>query len=85
MSRLQIFVLLILAVASTINGDCGWAHEADLSTDALLNYYWVEQIDYLMDQFVYSGFKRTGVTGYWTFAQGFDVITDAAQRNSSYS
>lgn len=88
MNRCMLLVAcLILAVASaTKDGEnCGWAYEADISTNALLNYYWVDQIEYLMDQFVYSGFKRTGVTGYWTFAQGFDTIIDAAERNSTYS
>jgi hypothetical protein len=84
--RSLLVVICIAAIASASDDQpCGWAYESDVSTNAFLNYYWVNQVEYLIDQFVYSSQQRTGLTGYWTFAQGFDTILDAAERNSSYS
>eukprot|EP01118_Nematostelium_gracile_P019554 TRINITY_DN9099_c0_g1_i1.p1 TRINITY_DN9099_c0_g1~~TRINITY_DN9099_c0_g1_i1.p1 ORF type:complete len:361 (+),score=75.97 TRINITY_DN9099_c0_g1_i1:3-1085(+) len=58
--------------------ECTPSDNAELATQAFLNHFWTG--NYLNNTFPSNG----KLTAYWTFAQGFDAVLDAAERDPKY-
>ncbi|MHB8416758.1 MAG: glycoside hydrolase family 76 protein [Myxococcales bacterium] len=60
---------------------------ADEATGQFLAHYWsqsLQSLGYLASSWASSGGASNSATGYWTFAQGFDAVLDAAFRTGGF-
>jgi predicted alpha-1,6-mannanase (GH76 family) len=56
--------------------DIPTAHQrADAGLDSLLLHFWSDE-----EQYLYATSNAGSVTGYWTYAQGFDALLDGVER-----
>ncbi len=58
--------------------------DADQAVGDFLVHYWSQPLGYLAASWASQGGASTTATGYWTFAQGFDALLDAAFRTGGF-
>ncbi len=84
--RLLLFTLFInyLLIQGVSTSCTEYAVYGDIAASSFLEKFWDPKANYLADSWIPNSNSGQN-TGYWTYAEGFDSILAAAQRNATYS
>lgn len=84
--NVQALLICYFTLFTVVQGDCSYpyAQWGNIAVDTLLQKFWSSNSNYLYASYSSSN-PSPSLTGYWTFAQGFDAVLDLIERNSSYS
>lgn len=77
---LALSALLVMHLASpraaSAQSTATWQRRADAALRSFLTHFWDEEQVYLRDRAA----NPRGISGYWTYAQGFDALLDGYER-----